>query len=36
MAIVAALPFTVVMVLMVRSLIKAMRYEARHEWHSEG
>jgi glycine betaine transporter len=32
MAIIAALPFTVVMVLMVRSLLKAMRYEVRHEW----
>ncbi len=32
MAIVAALPFTVVMILMVRSLLKAMRYEVRHEW----
>ncbi len=32
MAIIAALPFTIVMVLMVRSLLKAMRYEARHEW----
>ena len=32
MAIVAALPFTLVMVLMVRGLLKAMRYEVRHEW----
>jgi glycine betaine transporter len=32
MAIVAALPFTIVMVLMVRSLLKAMRYEVKHEW----
>ncbi len=32
MAIIAALPFAVVMVLMVRSLLKAMRYEVRHEW----
>ncbi len=32
MAIIAALPFTIVMVLMVRSLLKAMRYEVRHEW----
>ena len=32
MAIVAALPFTIVMVLMARSLLKAMRYEVRHEW----
>ena len=32
MAIIAALPFTVVMVLMVRSLLKAMRYEVAHEW----
>jgi glycine betaine transporter len=32
MAIVAALPFTIVMVLMVRSLMKAMKYEVKHEW----
>jgi glycine betaine transporter len=32
MAIIAALPFTLVMVLMVRGLLKAMRYEVRHEW----
>jgi glycine betaine transporter len=32
MAIVAALPFTLVMLLMVRSLIRAIRYEAIHEW----
>jgi glycine betaine transporter len=32
MAIVAALPFTLVMVLMARGLLKAMRYEVRHEW----
>ena len=32
MAIIAALPFTVVMVLMVRSLLRAMQYEVRYEW----
>jgi choline-glycine betaine transporter len=33
MAIVAALPFTAVMVFMVFSLLKALRYEWRHELH---
>jgi len=31
MAIIAALPFTLVMILMMRSLIKALRYEERYE-----
>jgi glycine betaine transporter len=31
MAIIAALPFTVVMLVMMRSLLKAMHYEVTHE-----
>jgi glycine betaine transporter len=32
MAIIAALPFAIVMLLLCRSLLKAMRFESKHEW----